>query len=102
MEFLVRVHRLDGVCPQGYQEGDEYRLTGLKTPEGFCGAAYVAMFPALFALNFGGSVPNGEGAGTALATCPDRGICTFLIQRTPTQAPTGHGVAETWGGGEDQ
>jgi acyl carrier protein len=82
--FLVHVMKVTGDCKPGYKEGDSFHFSGLKTPEhGFCGGAYAAMFPSLFALNFGGEVPNGGSPGKAMVSCPDNGICKFQIERLP-------------------
>ncbi len=82
--FLVSVMKVTGPCKSDYKEEASFFFTGLKTPEhGFCGAAYDAMFPSLFALNFGGEVPNGESPGKAIVSCPDNGICKFRIEKLP-------------------
>ena len=39
-KMIVEVYKRKGKCFYGYKEGDKFEFTGLKTPEGFCGAAY--------------------------------------------------------------
>ncbi len=81
-KFLVTVAEVRGECRPGYKEGDTFELTGLKTPEGgICGAAYHAMFPGLFALNFGARFPFETEDGVSYVACPDKGNVLFKIKK---------------------
>jgi len=81
-KFLVEVYKRKGKCFYGYKEGDKFEFHGLKTPEGFCGAAYHMMFAALFALNFGAEFPFMDNPNSLnTATCPDGGNVVFKITR---------------------
>ena len=78
----IEAQEVRGHCFYGYKEGQKFTLKGLKTPEGFCGAAYSTLFPVLFALNFGATFsfekdPNAK-TGTA---CPDGGNIKFKVRR---------------------
>ncbi|MBU0694853.1 MAG: TIGR04076 family protein [Candidatus Omnitrophica bacterium] len=78
----VEVDEVCGHCFFGYKKGDRFQVTGLKTPDGFCGAAYSILFPVLFALNFGASFSFEENplCKTGI-TCPDGGNIRFKVRR---------------------
>lgn len=81
-KLIIEVYKNKGGCFYGYKEGDKFEVTGLRTPPGFCGAAYHMMFPALFALNFGASFPFMDPPNSInTATCPDKGKIVFKITR---------------------
>lgn len=81
-KLIVEVHKRKGKCFYGYNEGDTFEFTGLKTPAGFCGAAYHMLFPLLFALNFGAKFPFMENPNSLnTATCPDGGNVIFKVTR---------------------
>jgi uncharacterized repeat protein (TIGR04076 family) len=70
-------------CPLGYKLGDRWETIGLKCIPGFCGAAFHAAFPALFALNFGAKfffMPDPDTINTV--TCPDGGKIVFRVSRS--------------------
>jgi uncharacterized repeat protein (TIGR04076 family) len=78
----IEVKECTGKCFYGYKLGDKITVRGLKTPEGFCGAAYHMMFPTLFALNFGASYPFMENPNSLdTLTCPDGGHVVFKLTR---------------------
>lgn len=78
----VEVKECSGKCFYNYKVGDKIELKGLKTPEGFCGAAYHMMFPVLFALNFGAKFPFEEDPNSlSTPTCPDGGNIIFKVTR---------------------
>lgn len=80
--FLVEVVQDKGDCTYGYKRGDKFLFEGLKCKEGFCGAAYHLLFPALFALNFGAKfffMQNPDTIDTV--TCPDKGKIVFKVAR---------------------
>jgi len=76
------VEEVTGHCVFGYKPGDVIRTTGLKLPGGFCAAAYNAIFPVLFALNFGATFPfSKDGASNERITCPDGAKIRFKARR---------------------
>jgi len=78
----IEVKECTGKCFYGYKAGDKITVRGLKTPEGFCGAAYHMMFPTLFALNFGATYPFMENPNSLdTPTCPDGGHVVFKLTR---------------------
>jgi len=78
----LSVEEVTGYCVFGYKPGDVIETTGLKTPAGFCGAAYNAIFPVLFALNFGAKFPFSEdGISNSRITCPDGAKIRFKARR---------------------
>ena len=81
-DLEIEVQEVCGHCFFGYKKGDKFRVKGLKTPDGFCGAAYSVLFPVLFALNFGASFSFEKDpvckTGTA---CPDGGNLKFKVRR---------------------
>ncbi len=81
-KMIISVEELTGHCPYDYKEGDFFETTGLKTPADFCGAAYNAIFPVLFALNFGAKFPFSEdGISNSRITCPDGAKIRFKVRR---------------------
>lgn len=84
-KMRVEVVKAKGKCAYGYQVGDQWETTGLKCIPDFCGAAFHAAFPALFALNFGAEfffMDNPNAIDTV--TCPDGGNIVFRISRLET------------------
>lgn len=78
----IEVKEASGKCFYNYKVGDKTVVKGLKTPEGFCGAAYHMMFPVLFAMNFGAKFPFMEDPNSLdTATCPDGGHIIFKVTR---------------------
>lgn len=81
-KFLVEVVKSDGTCHYCYKLGDKWEFNGLQCKEGFCGAAFHTLFPALFALNFGAEfffMPQTNSIDTV--TCPDGGKIIFKVTR---------------------
>ncbi len=78
----IGVEEVIGHCVFGYKPGDKFTFTGLKLPGGFCGAAYNAIFPVLFALNFGAVFPfSKDGISNDRITCPDGAKIRFSARR---------------------
>lgn len=78
----IEVKECSGKCFYNYKVGDKIEVKGLKSPEGFCGAAYHMMFPVLFALNFGAKFPFEEDPDSlSTPTCPDGGNIVFKVKR---------------------
>ena len=78
----IEVRECTGKCFYNYKTGDKIEVKGLKTPEGFCGAAFHMMFPVLFALNFGAKFPFEENPNSlSTPTCPDGGHIIFKVTR---------------------
>lgn len=81
-KMIISVEEVSGHCFYEYKVGDEIEVTGLRTPGGFCGAAYHTMFPVLFALNFGAKYPFMEDPNSLnTVTCPDGGNVRFRVRR---------------------
>ncbi len=80
--LVIEVQEKTGHCSYNYKEGDKFEVKGLRTPDGFCGAAYSILFPVLFALNFGAEFSFEDNplckTGTA---CPDGGYIKFKVTR---------------------
>lgn len=65
------------------QEGDEYVSRGGTIPQTFpCTSAWIALFPYVRALSFGGNLPWFQEEGVSITCCPD-GLrpVVFKIQR---------------------
>jgi uncharacterized repeat protein (TIGR04076 family) len=78
----IEVQEVCGRCTFGYKQGDKIEVTGLKTPDKFCGAAYSALFPVLFAMNFGASFEFEADSNCKIGTaCPDGGNLKFKVTR---------------------
>ena len=81
-KMIISIEEVTGHCAYEYKVGDEIEVTGLRTPAGFCGAAYNALFPVLFALNMGAKYPFGEDeAAISRVTCPDGAKIRFKVRR---------------------
>jgi uncharacterized repeat protein (TIGR04076 family) len=81
-KMVIEVAKAKGKCAFGYKVGDKWETQGLKCIPGFCGAAFHAAFPALFALNFGADfffMNSPESIDTV--TCPDAGNIVFKVTR---------------------
>ena len=84
-DMEIKVVKAKGKCAYGYKVGDKWPVKGLKCIDGFCGAAWHVVFPALFALNFGAEFffmddPNSIDT----VTCPDGGNIVFKVGRKNT------------------
>jgi uncharacterized repeat protein (TIGR04076 family) len=80
--MIISVEEVKGKCFYSYQEGDTFEVSGLRTIEGFCGAAYHTIFPVLFALNFGATYPFEDNVNSlSTVTCPDGGNIRFRVTR---------------------
>ena len=78
----IEVEEVKGHCVYGYKKGDTFTVKGLRTPNGFCGAAYSVLFPVLFALNFGAQFVFEENPCCKTGiTCPDGGNIRFKVRR---------------------
>jgi uncharacterized repeat protein (TIGR04076 family) len=81
-QLEIEVEEVSGHCFYGYKKGDKFKVKGLRTPEGFCGAAYSVLFPVLFAANFGATWPFEQDSGCKTGiTCPDGGNIKFKVRR---------------------
>ena len=81
-KMMIEVEESKGECAYGYKVGDKFEIEGLKTPEGFCGAAWSLLFPVLFALNFGASFDFEDNPNCKTKTaCPDGGKIKFKVTR---------------------
>ncbi len=81
-KMTIEVVKSKGKCTYGYQVGDKWETVGLKCIPEFCGAAFHAAFPALFALNFGANFFFMEKPNSIdTVTCPDSGNIVFKVTR---------------------
>ena len=81
-KMIISVEEVTGPCFYEYKVGDTVEVTGMRTPGGFCGAAYNALFPVIFALNMGAKYPFGEDENAiSRVTCPDGAFIRFKIRR---------------------
>jgi uncharacterized repeat protein (TIGR04076 family) len=82
-DMTIEVEYSDGTCAYGYKAGDQWTVKGLRTPEGFCGAAYHLLFPVLFEMNFGARFAfEKDPARKTGITCPDGGKVKFKVKMT--------------------
>lgn len=80
--MIISIEEVTGHCVYEYKPGDQIEITGMKTPEGFCGAAYNALFPVIFALNMGAKFPFSENTSSvSRVTCPDGAKIRFKVTR---------------------
>jgi uncharacterized repeat protein (TIGR04076 family) len=79
-DMTIEVEYSDNTCVYGYKVGDQWKVKGLKTPEGMCGAAYHLLFPVLFEMNFGASFSFEKNPFCKTGiTCPDGGKVKFKV-----------------------
>lgn len=86
-KFKVVVEKIGGKCTCNYSEGQPFEFHGLYTPEGFCGAAYHAMFPILYALHVQPDTltATGKEKNVAYFSCPENGKVKFKIIKLDTR-----------------
>lgn len=82
--FEVEVEKVNGYCQYKYEEGDKFIFNGYSTPDGFCGGAYIILFPILVALNSGArfDFEKNPYCKTKLS-CPDNGNIIFKVTLIP-------------------
>jgi len=69
-DVVVKVISQKGTCALEHKVGDEW-VIGHKTPEGICGAAFNALYPAAWVLMFGGAFPWETDPDACTVACPD-------------------------------
>ena len=81
-KYELMVNEVKGKCFYNYEAGQTIAaFTGMKTPEGMCGAAYHAIFPSLFTLNFNGRFEdNGQMLAENVVACPDGGNIVLKLK----------------------
>ena len=78
----IEVEYSDNTCTYGYKVGDKWKVKGLETPQGMCGAAYHLLFPVLFEMNFGAKFDFEKDPNCKTGiTCPDGGKIKFKVRR---------------------
>lgn len=80
-QFEIEVEKVCGHCSCNYEQGDKFYCKGMNTPEvGFCGGAYMVLFPMIVALHSGSkfTFENNPYSKTKLA-CPDNGKVIFKV-----------------------
>ena len=81
-DMVIEVEEKTGFCHYQYEVGQQFKVKGLKTPEGFCGAAYHLLFPVLFGMNFGATFSFEKDPNCKTqTTCPDGGKIKFSVKR---------------------
>jgi uncharacterized repeat protein (TIGR04076 family) len=80
-QLEIEVEKVNGHCTYGYEVGDTFPLNGFDTPDGFCGGAYVTLFPIIVSLLSGARFDFEEDplCKTGMA-CPDNGHVVFKVR----------------------
>ena len=80
-QFEIEVQKVNGYCVYDYKKGDKITVNGYETPAGFCGGAYVTLFPIIVALSSGARFDFEEDplCKTKMA-CPDDGKVVFKVR----------------------
>ena len=82
---IAKVISQKGTCEAQYKGGDEFVVSGMKTPPNHCPAAYHSLFPSIGVLQFGGSFPWEKDKDKAIVACPDpENPVVFELRRTST------------------
>jgi DtxR family Mn-dependent transcriptional regulator len=76
--YRISVTAVQGTCPAGHQSGDAFEFRHC-TPSGLCLEALQKLLPVLHTLRLAGS-----RAERIEVPCPDDGIVTFAVERTPS------------------
>lgn len=69
----VTITKVDGECPYGHKEGEEFNVTSLNH-DGLCGSLYSAIHPSIVTVNYGGVAPWERETGVFRRQCPEMGI----------------------------
>jgi len=79
-QFEIEVEQVNGRCSYSYEPGDKIICSGYDTPGGFCGGAYVTLFPIIVALSSGARFDFEDNplSKTKMA-CPDNGNVIFKV-----------------------
>ncbi|MBN1883341.1 MAG: TIGR04076 family protein [Deltaproteobacteria bacterium] len=79
-QFEIEVEQVTGHCSYSYRQGDKIICNGYDTPAGFCGGAYVTLFPIIVALSSGARFDFEDNplSKTKMA-CPDNGNVIFKV-----------------------
>lgn len=69
----VRVVEVRGTCSANLKVGDEFEINenGQPVPISFCGWAFVALWPFITPLRYGGRLPWEKNENEAYVSCPD-------------------------------
>jgi len=70
MTYNYEIDPSFGAC-EVFKDGQEFVIEGLRTPEGFCGAAWHTLYMNLRALAVGGNLPWFNEKGVAIQCCHD-------------------------------
>ena len=80
---IVEIQK-SGKCNAGHKVGDIFETH--EDQRKICGSAYNAIYPFLFGLRIGGSVPWEEDPDSVTVCCPDhKNPVVFKITRLPTE-----------------
>ena len=70
-DVVVKVLSVNGKCVQGHKVGDEWVISGDKTPAGICMGAFISIFPDARTLAFGCSFPWSPDPEASQVACID-------------------------------
>ena len=68
--IAIKVVETRGECHEGHKVGDEWICNG-TTPKGMCSMAFCALYPTIWALQFGAKFPWQKDQHVARGSCPD-------------------------------
>lgn len=92
---ITVVETLKGKCSQGFKPGDSWLVTRNITPSNMCQSAFVALYPALRTMRYGGELPFAKDQEAIRISCPDSSrIVVYELRRIP-KAPAPAAPAET-------
>lgn len=67
----ITVIQQTGICKAGHKKGDKFYCTDHKTPKGFCGWAYAAIFPYIAGVAHRAKYPWEIKKNRATCCCSD-------------------------------
>lgn len=76
----VTVTRVNGVCPYGHREGDQFKVTAMNS-DGICGALLKSIMFPVITLHYGGRVLWEDDPDGCTGWCPEGGKVRVAIRR---------------------
>jgi len=83
----VTVTHVNGECPYGHKEGDQFKVTTMNS-DGMCGSLLKSLFFPLTILHYGGRILWEENAELSSGYCPEKGTVRVAIKRVNRQEKT--------------
>jgi len=83
----VTITRVNGMCPYGHREGDQFKVTTMNS-DGMCGALLKSLFLPLTILHYGGTVLWEEKGQLSSGYCPEGGRVRVAVRRVERQEKT--------------